>query len=426
MKATGHSLRVAACVLTTLCATAATQAQAWRDAGLASFDAVWARIAQTYPDPTFGGLDWEAVGRELRPRAESAASPDEQRAALRDMLARLGRSHFALLTANADEGPRGPATVPFDVRVTDHRVLVTRTFADESTVRAGDEILQVDGVDVPLVGAAAPDGEALSRLQVWRLVTRELSGAPSSTVELVVRSPGASARTVRVQRVVLPGEDVRVGNLPPIRAHLETLERRTVSGGRVGVIRFNVWMASVAESFARAVDRFRDYDGIVIDLRGNPGGLADMIRGVAGHLTDEPVLLGRMQMRNATLEFRTNPRRSTTDGRTVRPYGGPVAVLIDELTASASECFAGGLQAVGRARIFGVTSAGQALPAVTERLPNGDVLMYAVGDFVTSKGQQLEGVGVVPDETVEVTAAALAAGRDAEAAAIAWIDSARQ
>ncbi len=136
----------------------------------------------------------------------------------------------------------------------------------------------------------------------------------------------------------------------------------------------------------------------------------------------EPALLGRMRMRTLELEFRANPRRSTTDGRRVEPYGGPVALLVDGLTASASECFAGGLQSLGRVRVFGTRTMGQALPASTRLLPNGDVLMYAVGDFATSTGQRLEGTGVVPDEEVPLVAADLAAGRDAKARAVNWLD----
>ena len=53
--------------------------------------------------------------------------------------------------------------------------------------------------------------------------------------------------------------------------------------------------------------------------------------------------------------------------------------------------------------------------------------MYAVGDFVTSTGQQLEGTGVVPDQAVPLTIAGLAAGRDAPLnAALAWIDGSRR
>ena len=56
-------------------------------------------------------------------------------------------------------------------------------------------------------------------------------------------------------------------------------------------------------------------------------------------------------------------------------------------------------------------------------LPNGDVLLYAVGDFVTATGERLEGRGVVPDETVALTVQALAKGRDpATEAALAWVD----
>jgi carboxyl-terminal processing protease len=66
---------------------------------------------------------------------------------------------------------------------------------------------------------------------------------------------------------------------------------------------------------------------------------------------------------------------------------------------------------------------GQALPALFDRLPNGDVLIHAFGDFVTADGTRLEGRGVVPDEAVPLRRADLLAGRDrALEAALAWID----
>ena len=95
------------------------------------------------------------------------------------------------------------------------------------------------------------------------------------------------------------------------------------------------------------------------------------------------------------------------------------------MTGSASECFAGGMQSLGRARIFGQTSMGQALPALFDRLPNGDVLIHAWGDFVTGTGVRIEGRGVVPDDPVALTRASLLDGRDATLdAALAWLDTA--
>ena len=94
------------------------------------------------------------------------------------------------------------------------------------------------------------------------------------------------------------------------------------------------------------------------------------------------------------------------------------------MTGSASECFAGGMQSIGRARVFGQTSMGQALPAFFDKLPNGDVLIHAYGDFVTADGTRLEGRGVIPDEPVALRARRPASpGRDATLdAALAWID----
>src|SRR5262249_6708428 len=120
--------------------------------------------------------------------------------------------------------------------------------------------------------------------------------------------------------------------------------------------------------------------------------------------------------------FRANPRFSTPDGRRVEPFSGPVAVLVDELTASASECFTGGLQSLGRVRVFGSRTMGQALPASTRQLADGDVLLYAWGDLVTATGVRMEGKGVRPDEPVALKIADLQAGKDPVLdAALAWV-----
>jgi carboxyl-terminal processing protease len=69
---------------------------------------------------------------------------------------------------------------------------------------------------------------------------------------------------------------------------------------------------------------------------------------------------------------------------------------------------------------------GQALPALFDRLPNGDVLIHAYGDFVTATGTRLEGKGVIPDEQVPLDRADLLAGRDRTMeAALAWVDKSR-
>ena len=366
---------------------------------------------------------------ELRPKAEQAATADEVRGVIREMLARLGRSHFALLSAESDADTLpGEAGVPFDVRMRQDGALVTRAApGDADGARPGDLILSIDNWPVPATPPPAGVDVRAHRLVQWRAVNRALHGDAGSIATLRVRAPDGREREAAVTRAVQPGQVVNFGNLQRLRVRAESRELRTPANRRVGLIAFSLWMPAINGPLSDAIDTFRTADGLVFDLRGNPGGLADMIRGVAGHLFPEAVVLGRMRTRatEQPLVFHANPRRSTPDGRSVEPFSGPVAILVDEMTASTSECFAGALQSLGRARIFGRQTMGQALPALTRRLPNGDALMYAIGDFETPSGASLEGAGVVPDRPVELLPDALAAGRDPDLeAALAWIDTA--
>jgi carboxyl-terminal processing protease len=165
-------------------------------------------------------------------------------------------------------------------------------------------------------------------------------------------------------------------------------------------------------------------DGIVIDLRGNPGGLGAMVMGFGGYFVDSTRSLGTMRTRQVSLNFVINPRSSRANGSTVEPYSGPLAIMVDAMSASTSEIFATGMQRIGRARVFGERSAAAALPALMERLPSGDVFVHAVADFTDPAGKRVEGAGAVPDETVPLTVAGLLAGKDAPLdAAVRWIAS---
>jgi carboxyl-terminal processing protease len=410
--------------------TATLVGQTWRESALTSFDEVWQTINDTYYDAAMGGLDWAGIKRELRPRAEKATSAEGVRDVIRDMLARLGQSHFALMSAStADDTLPGPARVPIDIRVASPGIVITRVPPDSTAtragLRAGQLVTAIDGKPVKeMIDAAHGRDERMRRWEVWRTAFRELHGADGSQAELLILDHAGAARNVRVTRARDTGESVQLGNLPPLSVQVESRAARTPGGREAGVIGFNIWMTAIDAPVAAAVDTFRRADGLVIDLRGNPGGLALMVNGIAGHLIAEPVSLGTMQTRQATLHFKVNPRLVTTDGRRVSPFAGPVAILVDELTASASEVFAGGLQSLGRARIFGRQTLGGVLPASTKKLANGDVLMHAIGDFVTSTGKRLEGVGVIPDEVAPLSITALAAGQDEPLeAALRWIDT---
>ena len=150
-----------------------------------------------------------------------------------------------------------------------------------------------------------------------------------------------------------------------------------------------------------------------------------MLMGISGHFIDERKALGVMKTRDNHAAVRGQPAPREARGERVQPFAGPVAILVDALSGSASECFAGGMQSLGRVRVFGQHTMGQALPALFSRLPNGDVLIHAYGDFVTADGTRLEGRGVVPDERRTARSRrSCSAGRDRTLeAALAWFDT---
>ena len=79
------------------------------------------------------------------------------------------------------------------------------------------------------------------------------------------------------------GQPVKFGHLPIWFARLEDRRVERAGRGAVGLIAFNVWMTPISRQFDEAMDRLRDTTGIVIDLRGNPGGVLTMAMGLSGH-----------------------------------------------------------------------------------------------------------------------------------------------
>jgi carboxyl-terminal processing protease len=100
---------------------------------LEAFDAAWNILRKNYVAESASHVDWDALRAELRPRAEAARSADDVRAVIREMLARIGQSHFAILPAPVASDLSGPAlqssevgSLGFDVGPVEGHLAVTR------------------------------------------------------------------------------------------------------------------------------------------------------------------------------------------------------------------------------------------------------------------------------------------------------------
>jgi carboxyl-terminal processing protease len=397
---------------------------------LTTFDAAWTLVRDSHFDRTLNGVDWNAVRTELRPKAAAAKTVGELRAVLRDMLGRLGQSHFAVIPASGDSAAKAAHDMSgdtgVDVRLVDGVVVVSsvepESSAAQTGVKPGWKVVSIGGTRLDPLVAELPAESRLRSVEAWRIAQERLRGTSGTRVRVAFEDLNAHQYDLTLDRRPETGEPVTVGHLPTMFVRVES-ERRQMPGGlSAGVIRFNVWMTAVDREFEKAMGAHRDADGIVIDLRGNPGGLAAMLMGISGHFVNERKTLGTMKTRDSELRFVANPRLVNAAGERVAPFAGPVAIIVDSMSGSASECFTGGMQGIKRARVFGQTSMGQALPALFNKLPNGDILIHAYGDFVAADGTRLEGRGVVPDEVTPLSREALARGQDpAMDAALAWV-----
>ncbi len=426
---------------------------------LETFDRAWSLVDQRYWDPDFGGVDWPAIKDELRPLARAAESDAALRRVMQSMIERLGQSHFAIIPASADDGATplpescdqnawdellagvssGHATPGFEALNVEGEVLVSHLDpgggAEEAGLTVGDRLVGLSGFDPLLAWQCTDDHLGGRSIDVFarQVLTALMAGEEGSTLDLVIERAGEDGETQSLSIArSLPAdlEVVRFGNLPPqpVRRRFEVVDGPVGDDGqptKVALVRFNTWMMPVSTLLDENAPRLAEASAVVIDLRGNPGGVAGLVMGVAGYFIDEKISMGSMLARTNTLEYNVNPRLVTTSGERIEVFDGPVAVLVDAASASTSEIFAAGMQDLGRARIIGTRTAGAALPATMERLPNGDVLVHAMADFERPSGQRVEGLGVEPDDVVPVTRRGLEGGRDEVLdAAFAWLESA--
>jgi len=383
----------------------------------AIFDTVWQTINDEYFDPTFGGLDWQAIGDEYRQRLATVQDDDTfWRQVLNPMLWELGVSHLVALPPELatmiDRMTFATGSLGMDVRLLDGMAVVTQVVevspADEAGLRPGFVITSVDGWTLEDIAAASsqtpPDNERHRRgIAIQGL--RDLLYGDTGT-EVVVEYLDANDRPQRAILQFAPRRDSACAqfdpSLPPACAEIEV--RRLVND--IGYLRFSGFLNAVLDGVLQAINDLHDTPALIIDLRGNPGGLYFVRKAIASQLVGTPEVFIRYQYRDGLEEAYLDP---VTDA-----YPGEVVILVDEHSASSSEEFAGSLQALGRATIVGSQTPGRCLVANIVPLQNGTILVYPFAQTQTPDGRVLENNGVVPDIEVALDRNLLLQGIDTQ------------
>ena len=375
-----------------------------------TFDAVWTTVRDQVYDPGLVGAAWDSVRAVYAPRVAEAETNETLHLLLSAMVGELDRSHVRVdpphraTRFEALAAPRGAADpgtgLQFDVVEGEIVVVdVAPGSASEAVgVCVGDVVRAVDGQDLEALREAhlqatpALEHMAETFLAV-RAVLHGLDGEPGAPVRLSLDS-GSGRHEVEVVRQRRPTPTA------------VTWRRE----GDVGVVRVPLFFHGTGAAFGAALDSLDEVRGLVIDLRGTPGGLASELGAIAGAQHGGGGSLGTVRRREpGTDRVTEHPLWFTGQAGA---YGGPVVVLVDGSTASSAEVMAAGLQSTGRARIVGRQTVGAVLPMGQVPLPSGGMLRLPVAEIRPPDGRVIEGVGIEPDVVVARSIGGLRAGRD--------------
>jgi carboxyl-terminal processing protease len=381
-----------------------------------SFETVWQTVNQAHYDPTFGCVDWKAAHEQYKPKIAAAENKEESFLLINQMLFELNLSH--LLAAYPNDMKRfmpvlfAEGEIGVDVRLLDGEAVIIRVGNGTPAARAGlHPGLAIESIDGKPVEKIIREGEALllppfnprNRLNnLSGYMSGHIYGPPKTEVKISFRDKYGKKEEAVIHRISRGRPITAMDAMPPLYVEFEAKRL----GSNIGYFRFNQWAGPVEAKFIAALASMRDVRGLIIDLRGNPGGFLSVVHAITKHLLIGKTVVSSWKFRNKRVEYSFDSARDA--------YLGPVVVMIDVRSTSSSEYFAGSMQSIKRAVIVGERSPGYLLIANWKKLLNGASFMYAFAQPIMPDGKIIEGNGVIPDIEVKLDRDALLKGKDSQ------------
>ncbi|MCX6031677.1 MAG: S41 family peptidase [Chloroflexi bacterium] len=268
----------------------------------------------------------------------------------------------------------------------------------------------------PAARAGIKDGDVLAAVD-GKPITAEMS---IEQVVLLVRGNEGTKVTLTLRR---PGQ-VEPFSVAVTRERIETpsVEWRMLDAGQgIGYLRIGIFGEGTSQELKQGLDELagQHTDKLVLDLRGNGGGLLDAAVDVASQFLTEGVVLREQKRDNPETFYPVKTVKSPAQA-------WEVVLLVDAGTASASEIVAGALRDAGRAVLIGEKTYGKGSVQEVHDLPDGSSLHVTVARWFTPNHVQIDTTGLTPDVTVNIAQADRDAGRDPQLArGLGWLQGER-
>ena len=364
------------------------------------FEDVWETVHEKYYDPSFNGVDWRAVRERYRPRVDEAASDVEFYRLLKQMVGELHDAHTRFNTPEERrEREREQAiSTGLSIYEVEGKPVVIGVEPDSDAARAGVEpgmiVQTIDGRPVAerlaeaRARVAGSSSDRAVRLRIYRMI---VDGAPGTTLRMTLDRADESTVDVALTRRI-------------VRDAAVVTSQRLPSG--LAYIRLTLWQSPIRKQFRKVLKHLRDAPGLVLDIRGNPGGEAEEVVKIASFFFNSHVPFGKFSNRSGRAVY-----VRTDDDEEI--YTGHIAILINEGSGSGSELFAGVMQETGRAVVVGRRSCGCVLGiSKFRKLGEGELAVSEYG-YRSPGGKTFEGTGVIPNKEVDLKIVDLQQHRDA-------------
>ncbi|NCJ06485.1 PDZ domain-containing protein [Synechococcales cyanobacterium C] len=341
-------------------------------------DEAWQLVNRHYVDENFNAVDWQAVRQQLL--AQNYTSKTQAYNALRQALSQLQDPYtrfmdpeqFSSLTSQT-AGQLSGIGIRLEKDTVTQVLTIVEPLPNSPALKAGlkpgDRILAIDGRPTQPM-----DVETASAM---------IRGRVGSSVKLQVGRDNNSSFDISIQRAMIA---------------LSTVSSQVHQEGdyRIGYIHLREFTAHATEQTREAIEALKadHVDAFVLDLRGNPGGLMGASIDIAQMWLNQGLIVQTVDRQGNNKAIRAQPLALTDL---------PLAILVDNESASSSEILAGALKDNHRAQVIGSPTFGKALVQGVHELSDESGLTITIARYYTPNGTDINHKGIVPDVSVALT-----------------------
>jgi carboxyl-terminal processing protease len=325
----------------------------------------WQLVKDNYYDANFNNQNWVAWEHKYDSQIRNSS---DAHAAIKRMLESLSDPYTRFLDPRAfqDENDAIDARIVgiginLQQSKDNTKLIVTRTIenspAEIAGIRAGDEIVAIDGASA--IGLT-PEQAA-----------EKIRGQLGTPVKIAVKHK----------------EQVLAFNIVRAEITIHAVSYKIMQPN-IGYIQLSTFISNDAsKEFRTALQKLSTTDGLIVDLRDNPGGLLSNALEIADMLLEDGAIVSTIG--------RHGKHTDVASGEPLTHQ--PLVVLVDEDSASASEILAGALKDNSRGVVIGTRTYGKGLVQEINRLPGGAAIHITVSKYYTPNGSDINKVGVAPD-----------------------------